>query len=242
MARLIFLALAASALAGCGRVWLPEAVERRAGEMVSREMLRSYPAVEGHPWAPFIEDAGRKLAAASERPGYAFSFRIVSSAEINAFASPDGQIIITTGLLKAAGRDHEAVAAVLSHEIGHVARRHGAEAIQSSVGLGTGVIVLFGMDGSLASAAAGLAAQLAVLGYGRDMELEADLCAVRYLARLGYPPETGMKFLRIIKEKEKEREEPAFVGYLRSHPPTEERLRYSEAYASGLAGGGKLKL
>jgi predicted Zn-dependent protease len=233
MARLALLAAAAAALAGCGRVWLPESVERRVGEMTSEEMRRAMPAVMNNPWNAFVQDAGRKLAAVSERPGVDYRFIIVSSPDINAFSSPDGEIFITDSLLKAAGRDELAVAAVLGHEIGHIARRHSAEVLQEELGLGSVGVLLFGFDHSLARMAGSLASRLVELGYGRDRELEADLCAVRYLTRLGYPPRTGVRFLKLLAAHENDRL-PMFVRYFLTHPPVEERIRYAERYEDSL--------
>ncbi len=233
MARLILLLCVASAFCGCGRVWLPESLERRAGNLLARGLAEEMPPVEKHPWDPFLQDAGRKLAAVSDRPSYGYRFRIVRSAQINAFALPNGEIFVTEGLLKAVGRDGEALASVLGHEIGHVARRHTAESLQSKIGLRSAGFLLFGVDQSLARVSADLAAQLTELGYGREMELEADLCAIRYLARLGYPPETGLKFLKILAAKEGDRG-PDFLRYFMTHPPTRERVEYAEKYAKSL--------
>jgi predicted Zn-dependent protease len=234
LARLTFLFAASVLLAGCGRVWLPVSIEKRVGEMTARHMLEAMPHVENDPWQLFVDDAGRKLAAASDRPDYDYQFIIVDSPQINAFASPDGEIFITEGLLRLAGRDEEAVASVLGHEIGHVARRHGAESLQSKAGLYIVGVALFGSEGSLARATASLGAKLITLGYGRDMELEADLCSVRYLTRLGYPPRTALKFLRLMAEHEHE-QTPVFVQYLQTHPSTSDRIRYAEAYADSLS-------
>lgn len=233
MARLIFLLALAVPLSGCGRIWLPEYIERRAGDLLARELARDMPPVEGHPWDAFLQDAGKKLAAVCERPSYGYRFRIVHSPQINAFAFPNGEIFVTDGLLKAVGRDAEALASVLGHEIGHVARRHTAEALQSKVGLRSVGFLLFGVDQSVARVSADLAAQLTELGYGREMELEADLCSIRYLAALGYPPETGLKFLKILAEKDRERG-PDFLRYFQTHPPTQERVNYAEKYAKAL--------
>ena len=240
MARLILLLTTTLALSSCGQIWLPESAERRIGELASGHMFERTPPVENSPWEAFVQDAGKKLAAASERPDYDYRFHIVASPEINAFALPDGQIFVTDSLLKAAGQDRDAVAAVLGHEIGHVARRHGAEALQSSIGLTAGGAAIFGFEGSLGRAAAGLASQLLELGYGRDMELEADLCSIRYLTRLGHPPEDGLRFLRLLAVREHE-QAGSLDYYLRSHPPTDERIRYAESYAASVTATRELK-
>ena len=214
------------ALTGCSGVWVPEAVENRVGEQVTRSVLKTMPPLSDPRWQQYVEGLGRKIVAVSERPNYHYRFYVVDSDAINAFAVPDGSIFVTTGLLKLVGQDQLALAGVLAHEVGHVARRHGAETIQRQMGFGTLRFLVFGFEGS---ALADLTGQIVGLGYGREMELEADLCAMRYLTRLGYPPDASLGFLRSLLVIEKD--QPSSVGkYLLSHPPTADRIRYAEDY------------
>lgn len=227
--KFIFPALALL-LSGCSQIWVPEKVENRIGELVTKSVLAQMPAHNDPAWQKYIEDMGRKIAAVSERPGYHYKYYIVESSTVNAFAVPDGSIFVTTGLLKMIGQDQLALAGVLAHETGHIARRHGAETLQSQLGYGALSFLVFGMENSAARQAGNMTSQVMDLGYGRDMELEADICAVRYLARLGYSPDSSLAFLRSILPLEKEHQDVTIAKYLRSHPPTTERIQYVEAY------------
>ncbi|MFI5347671.1 MAG: M48 family metalloprotease [Elusimicrobiota bacterium] len=228
MARLTPL-LALALLCGCGRVWLPERIENRVGEMVTQSLLQATPIHKDERWQKYIETVGAKIAAVSERPNYHYRYYIVESEDVNAFAVPDGSIFVTTGLLKLIGQDETALAGVLAHETGHVARRHGAETLQNQLGFAGLSVLVFGFENSAARAAGGMAGQIAGLGYGREMELEADLCSVRYLHRLGYGPEVSVKFLQSLLPLEKNSTGDA-VKYFRSHPPTEERIAYVQEF------------
>jgi predicted Zn-dependent protease len=228
MARLTVL-LAAALMCGCSRVWLPETVENRVGEQVTASLLQSMKVRKDERWQKYVEAAGARITAVSERPGYHYRYFIVEDDEVNAFAVPDGSIFVTTGLLKLIGGDEPALAGVLAHEVGHVARRHGAETLQTSLGLAGISVALFGFENSIGRAAGDFAGTLAGLGYGREMELEADLCSVRYLHRLGYPPEVSLKFLRSLLPLEKNPADGA-GKYLRSHPPTAERIKHVEDF------------
>lgn len=230
-----FLPALALLLAGCSGVWIPEKIENRLGELTTEAILRQMPPKSDPAWQKYIESLGRKIAAVSDRPGYHYRFYIVESSTVNAFAVPDGSVFVTTGLLKYMGRDQAALAGVLAHEIGHIARRHGAETMQSRWGYQLLSAVLFGFGDSAVKMAGDMTNQIVGLGYGRVMELEADLCAARYLLQLGYPEESVLKFLTSLL--------PLQAGggggsgiekYLRSHPPTEERLKYAKDYLRSL--------
>lgn len=219
-------------LSGCSRIWVPEKVENRVGELVTQSVLKQMPAHADPAWQRYIEEMGRKIAAVSERPAYHYRYYLVESSTVNAFAVPDGSIFITTGLLKLIGQDQLALAGVLAHETGHIARRHGAETLQAQLGYGLLSTIIFGFGDSVAKQAGSMTNQIIGLGYGREMELEADVCAVRYLARLGYPPDGSLKFLRSLLPMEKDQHDITIEKYLRSHPPTTERIRYVEDYIS----------
>lgn len=233
MARIKFMLPAlAVLLSGCSRIWVPEKIENRVGELVTKSVLLQMPAHTDPAWQKYIEDMGRKIASVSERPSYHYRYYMVESSTVNAFAVPDGTIFVTTGLLKMIGQDQLALAGVLAHETGHIARRHGAETLQSQLGYRILSVIIFGFGDSAAKQAGEMTSQIMGLGYGREMELEADVCAVRYLARLGYSPESSLKFLRSILPLEKEHQDITIEKYLRSHPPTTERIRYVEDYIS----------
>lgn len=231
MARLKKLApLLALLLAGCSGVWVPEKLENRVGELTTKAILEKMPVHNSPAWQKYLDGMGRKIAAVSDRPDYHYRFYIVESSTVNAFAVPDGSVFVTTGLLKYAGQDPQALAGVLAHEIGHIARRHGAETLQTKLGYGLIGVIVFGFGDSVAKQAGGLTSQIMELGYGREMELEADVCAARYLVRLGYPPDASLKFLRILSPLEKGGGGDGLEKYLRSHPKTAERIEYVQAY------------
>jgi predicted Zn-dependent protease len=217
-------------LAGCSGVWVPEKIENRVGEQVTQAILTKMTVRSDPAWQKYVEDMGRKIAAVSERPSYHYRYYIVESSTVNAFAVPDGSVFVTTELLKYAGRDQLALAGVLAHEIGHIARRHSAETLQTKLGYGLISVIIFGFGDSVAKQAGSMTSQIMELGFGREMELEADLCAARYLLRLGYPPDASLRFLKILLPLEKGRQDFALEKYLRSHPQTKERIQYVEDY------------
>lgn len=78
------------------------------------------PAVER-----YVSDLGRRLAGfAPGNTDYPWTFKVVNSREINAFALPGGFVYVNRGVLEAA-EDEAQLAGVMAHEIGHVTMRHG---------------------------------------------------------------------------------------------------------------------
>jgi len=76
----------------------------------------------------YVAKVGKTVALQSERPSLPFSFAVVASDTPNALALPGGYVFVSTGLLKKLKSEYE-LAAILGHEIAHVAQRHGLEII-----------------------------------------------------------------------------------------------------------------
>jgi predicted Zn-dependent protease len=71
----------------------------------------------------YVNNLGQKLAKVSHRANIPYTFRVIDSDVINAFAVPGGFIYITRGIL-AYLNDEAQLAGVIGHEIGHIAARH----------------------------------------------------------------------------------------------------------------------
>jgi Zn-dependent protease with chaperone function len=169
----------------------------------------------------------------------------------NALALPGGVVVVTDQLVDML-KDDERVAAVLAHEIGHLEHRHGTRHIlQDSI---TGLLSLAVLGD--ASAVAGIAATLPTVmlhtSYSRDFEREADRYAYGLLKRTNRSPKLlgdALAELERIqtakgdgradsdgaaKQDEKSggpRSKGAGMGYLSTHPATEERIRAAEEAA-----------
>lgn len=147
----------------------------------------------------YIDEIGQRLAKTSELPDLKFSFTIIDSNMINAFALPGGYVHVTRGLMALANSEAE-LAGVLAHEIGHVTARHSAQRHSQGVLAGIGVNVLGILTGSPQLAnLAGTGAELYLKSYSRDHEFEADTLGIRYLKRAGYAPDAMAQFLTSLR-------------------------------------------
>jgi predicted Zn-dependent protease len=260
----ISLALAAAfALASCGtpvqnpvsgqteRTVMDESAEIAEGAKAHQEVLKSY-GVVGEPLQSYVSGIGQKLAAQSHRSALKWTFTVLDSDEVNAFALPGGYVYITRGIM--AYLDSEAdLAGVLGHEIGHVTARHGAQRATAQQRAGfwvLGAAVLGGLLGgeSGAQAASQMTQQVqagSIAKYGREQELQADQLGAEYLSRIRYDPTNMVDVIQVLKDQERYaadaaraagRAVPEGGGWLASHPTSDQRLESIRGTAQRLAG------
>jgi predicted Zn-dependent protease len=157
----------------------------------------------------YVIEIGRKLAATTEadNPTLPWSFTVVDSDIINAFALPGGRVFISRGLLRRMTNEAQ-LAGVLGHEIGHVTARHINDRMVNTAVAGIGVSVassiltegVGGVVGDVAPQAIELGGQTIVLRYGRSQELEADALGMRYMTRAKYNPMAQRQVMEILAQ------------------------------------------
>lgn len=175
-----------------------------------------------------VDQIGQRLVQAS--PGvnqspYYFQFHLLADDDtVNAFALPGGQIFITYGLLKLLQTDDE-IAAVLAHEIVHVAGRHSNEQMtkaQLSQNLVGAVVMAGGEDyGQAAGQVAQFVSQLTNTSYGRNDELESDRLGVRIMKNAGYNPQAMIAVMEVLEKAAGGNSPPEFLS---THPDPGRRI------------------
>ncbi len=217
--------------------------EYYVGRAVGANILAQYPPFSEAKANTYLNLLGQSLALASDRPetfgGY--HFLILDSDEINAFAAPGGLIFVSRGLLRCADSE-DAVAAILAHEIGHVARQHGLKAIKTArfkdAGLAIGMAAVEELGPSeLAKVTAAfsgtiddITSTLVNSGYSRGAEKEADLAAVDILKRAGYDPNALVRMLKVMDSRLK----PGAPDFAKTHPDPEDRIASIRRPVAGL--------
>lgn len=214
-------------------------VGRTVGAVVLNQ-YRPYPEAKVN---DYLNVLGRSLSLASDRPetfgGY--HFLALDSDEINAFAAPGGLIFVSRGLLRCA-RSEDEVAAILAHEIGHVAGKHGLQAIKksrlttalTSVAL-TGMALASPEEGAKLAKAfedsiSDITSTLINSGYSREFENQADRLAVGILSRAGYDPAALVRMLEAMSQRLK----PGGPDFAKTHPDPKERIKAVQPQLAGL--------
>jgi predicted Zn-dependent protease len=149
--------------------------------------------------AAYIDSIGQSIARVSHRPNLKYTFRIVDSPVVNAFALPGGWVYFTRGILAHFNSEDE-LAGVMGHEIGHIVARHGAEQMSKAqlVGLGLGIGSIVSEKFSQWSGLAQTGLGLVFLSYGRKQESESDRLGVEYSTKLGYDAHKMAAFFQTI--------------------------------------------
>ena len=146
----------------------------------------------------------------------------------NAFALPDGTIVVTDEMVRAVGSDDELLA-VFAHEIGHVRGRHALRLVLQRSGIAILLTAIAGDAVGVTYLAAALPSILLQSGYSREFEAEADGAALAQLKRHGISPQAFANLMRRLERQEPAlRNEGRVSRYLGSHPATEERIRRAE--------------
>ncbi len=199
-----------------------ESGELRAGDEALPSCVYSYdheykdPALKA-----YLGTIVRRLHSVSHRSNLPVDFRILDTSIPNAFAIP-GHVFITRGLL-AILRTEGQFAAVMGHELGHVAARHSAGSMTRNIVAGLGLSLLGKKLGRETMLGIGLGYKLFSLRYSRSQEYQADKLGAYYAWRAGYDPRSAIEVQEILKELSGK--DPGFLEVLFStHPPGKKRI------------------
>lgn len=216
---------------------------RRLGKEAHLQAVKEHGGIYEDPnIGGYIATVGGRLVLASDTPRAEFSFSVLDSPILNAFATP-GYVHITRGLLAIFNSEDE-MASVLGHEIGHVTAQH-VEQTQSvaTVG-GIGLSVLSAVLGNPnLDALIGVGANLGLATYSRSNENEADSLGLKFIARAGYNPRASAMAMESLEASSnlqarlKGSHSPSVVdGFFATHPNSPDRVRnlIEQARASGL--------
>jgi len=177
----------------------------------------------------YVQAIGGRVAAVSDRE-MPYEFTLVRSKVPNAFALPGGKIFLTAGLMSRMTNERQ-LAAVLGHEVGHVAAKHNVKGLQRQMGASVLVqiagMILSGTEGQVAQGAAKIAAGMANMKYGRDDEYQSDQLGIKYMARAGYNP-WGMVELLLVLKSLSDSEGSTLTEMFQTHPLTGKRISEAE--------------
>jgi predicted Zn-dependent protease len=194
----------------------------------------------------YVNSVGQKVTHDTERPEVQFKFYVVDSPIVNAFALPGGYIYVSRGLLALANNEAE-LAAVMSHETGHITARHSAERYSHGVVTSLGAAAVGALIGnSGVSQALGVGSNLYLSSYSRGQESQADSLGLRYMTRGGYDPKAMSAFLADLNEdtsldsKLKGADGSESATYFSTHPATAERVSVTRQEAQQYPQGGTI--
>ncbi len=212
------------------------------GDGITSGFLGAAPLHRSENLQRYVNRVGRWLAMHTERPDLPWTFGVLDTDTINAFAMPGGTVLVSHGLVKRLQSESE-LAGVLAHEIAHVVKRHQLAAIQSSAGsdawsgvgkelamqrAGRGGDVM-GLKSQLASAGVDLVKNGFFLKpLDRSMEYEADRLGVVIAARGGYDPYGLVAVLTMLSQVKADDSGPSIL--FSTHPGPGDRISELEKF------------
>ena len=200
------------------------------GQAVAARVLAGAKPIANKEIQTYVNQVGKIVVAASPRPDTfaGYSFIVLDSDAVNAMSAPGGYVFISEGLFRLLKNEDE-LAAVLAHEISHVAKKHGLLAIKKEnnpnyLEIGNTLVSALDCSGLLSQtsilfekAVDDIYDKLAVSGYSQDQEYEADKEAVSILVKAGYDTKA---FDEVLKKL-------GFIsgegGWFKTHPSPQKR-------------------
>jgi len=210
-----------------------EAEEVQMGAGIASHLLGAAPLVADAEMQRYVNRVGRWLASQTERANLKWHFGVIDDADINAFTTPGGYVLITKGLFYKLRNESE-LAGVLAHEIAHVVQRHHLKAISKNSGkeaLGGLLQLLADNRGNydsqrIANALKG-ASEVFIRGLDKEDEFEADRMGVVIAARAGYTPYGLVGVLQTLAATGSNA--PTLALMTKTHPLPSARLDMLEA-------------
>lgn len=206
----------------------------KIGREMYEEMTAQIPVITDKKITEYVNKVGQNVARHSDKPNDQYTFTVLDSPDINAFATPGGYVYINRGLLAYMNSESQ-LAAVLGHEVAHITAEHASsqQLAQTGSSIVAGMLAILTGSVEVGEATAQWGAA-SVKGYGREMELEADALGNKFLNRAGYDPDAMIAIISQLKAHErysKKRSADAgkktqtYHGLFASHPRNDKRLR-----------------
>ncbi len=180
-----------------------------------------------------LEQSFARISAYAEGGAdrYKLNFRDGGAIGPNAFALPDGNLILTDQLVALVGDDTEMIVAVLAHEIGHVEHKHSLRQLYRAAGMAGLVLVIAGDVGSGVEDVITQGGGLLALSYSRSAEAQADRRSVELMRAAGMDETALSRFFALLETRLNDRSETSMLS---THPGTPERERAILDYAREL--------
>ena len=198
------------------------------GKKYAQDIERQAKLVDDPIISEYINRIGQNIVRNSDVK-VPVTIKVIDSDEVNAFALPGGFFFVNTGLILKADTEAE-LAGVISHELAHIAARHGTrQATRGQLVNLASIPLIFvgGWTGYGIRQGAGILVPMGFLKFSRGFEREADLLGLQYLYKSGYDPTAFVDFFEKLEAAEK-RKPGTISKVFSSHPPTGNRIKNSQ--------------
>jgi predicted Zn-dependent protease len=222
-------------LGSCGQALISDEYLAKRSSSQFSEMKKSQAISRNTSDLQMVRRIGERIAkvAKVDLPGTEWEFVVFDKTEPNAFAMPGGKVGVNSGLIMLANGNEDEIAAVMGHEIAHVAFRHGNKRMSQAMGIALGGVILntamrdkSKSDRALAGGAYGIGSTVGVaLPFSRTQEREADHRGLFYSAMAGFDPRGAVSFWKKMQSRSK-RKMPQFLS---THPNPGNRIQFLQS-------------
>src|SRR6202049_4799366 len=199
------------------------------GKGLAQQVERQAKIINDPMIAEYVNRVGQNLVRNSDAK-VPFTIKVIDSEEVNAFALPGGFFFVNSGLILKADNEAE-LAGVVSHEIAHVAARHGTRQATRGEIANLATIPLIFMGGGWTTygiyQAASVLVPIGFLKFSRGFESEADMLGLEYMYKAGYDPTAFVDFFEKIETLDK-RKPGTMAKVFSTHPMTDDRIRAAQ--------------
>lgn len=222
--------------------------EVQLGEGITATMLGAAPLSRDANLQRYVNRVGRWVALHSDRPDLPWTFGVIDTRTVNAFAMPGGTILVSKGLIDQLASESE-LAGALAHEVAHVVLKHQLAAIQASMSSDVWSDVAKDAAGEAINRRGGdlfgLKSKVANLGIDsvkngiflrpldRSMEYEADRMGVILATRAGYDPYGLPGVLEVLGTM---KGDGSGIDIMATHPAPSDRLAELEKLMPAVEG------
>lgn len=196
------------------------------GTQIAQRVIRESKLVHDPVITSYINKVGQNIVRNSDAR-VPYTFHVIDSSVVNAFALPGGFVFVDSGLILKASNEAE-LAGVIGHETAHVAACHGAKQetksdIAQLAMIPLSIMLPYGWAGYGIYEGVNTAIPLTFLKFSRDDEAQADYLGVEYMYKAGYDPNAFISFFEKIEAQQ--RKQPSGVPTIFSdHPATPSRM------------------
>ncbi|HNW60438.1 MAG TPA: M48 family metalloprotease [bacterium] len=204
---------------------ISESDEIALGKQSDAEVIATYGIYTDAALNAYVNTIGQKMGKLSHRPNLEYSFKVLDTDVVNAFACPGGYVYVTRGIL-AYLNDEAELAGVMGHEIGHVAARHTAVSYSkqqlASLGLGLGSILSekFRQYANVAN----FGVSMLFLKFSRDDERQADNLGVEYSSKAAYDANCMATFFETLERMNAGSSSSGLPDWFSTHPNPANRI------------------
>ncbi|MGC1242160.1 MAG: M48 family metallopeptidase [Chryseosolibacter sp.] len=191
--------------------------EKRLGEVILETITTANEKIKNEKINAMIDSIKVRICRTKAIECDKIKIHVIRNSEINAFALPDNNMVVYTGLIEYAGNAEE-VAGVMAHEIGHMEKNHVMKKLVKEVG----IEMLFAIAGGDAGfeILRQTGKTLSSSAFDRKQEREADEYAVETLATANIDPQHLSNLFFRLSQKHNIPEELAWIS---THPDSKDR-------------------